>query len=234
MSYSEYIDETNNFNDFIEPVFYLGLNKNRKLPLNINPAHTYNSFEYRLKEKPNDLSCHLQRIQFSILDRNRTELFASICDLFIVLGAHGQPLRQRLFSSCKKALNQKQLELIESHLSEKHLTGCSSYLPDNCFFKKESFEFIKPDKHSAATNNSEDILHVTDAYIENSQFDTALEYMQTQLEQEPDNKVLTLKLISLYKALNHVDEFHSAYQKFSKNTATSLYWNNAKQHFLNQ
>jgi len=234
MIYSEDSDDFEKLNDFIEPVFYLGLNKNRKLPVSINSVRTLNSFEYKLKESPNDLSCHLQRIQFSITNRNRAELFASICDLFIVLGTQGQALRQRLFSSCKKALNQEQVELIENYLAEKHLTENTVALPDNCFFKKEPFALVELNKlPESDTKDTENVLHIAESYIENSQFDTAMEYMQTHLTQEPKNRALTLKLISLYKALNCADKFQSAYKKFSDNVSTSLYWNDAKQHFTN-
>lgn len=222
-------------NDYVEPAFYLGLNKSRKLPAGISATHTLNSFEYRLKESPNDLSCHLQRIQFSISTKNRAELFSSICDLFIVLGGQGLPLRQHLFSSCKKALTQEQVELLENHIEEKHLTANASELPNNCFFKKESIELIELKSLSQSENeDAEDVLHIAESYIENSQFDTAMEYMQTYLEQEPENRALTLKLISLYKALNCTEKFQSAYKKFSENVSTSLYWNDAKQHFLKQ
>lgn len=222
-------------NDYIEPGFYLGLNKDQKLPAGASPVHAFNSFEYRLKQNPCDLSCHLQRIQFSISDKNRSELFASICDLFIILGKQGHPLRQRLFDTCSKVLNQKQVALIKAHLAEKHLSADNESLPDNCHFKKESLKIVEPTKQAnPETEGSEDILHIAESYIENSQFDTALEYMHEHLEQNQKNKALTLKLISLYKALNCTDKFHSAYEKFSKNIATSLYWNDAKQHFSNQ
>ena len=226
---------TEYLNDYIEPGFYLGLNKNRKLPAGTNTVHGFNSFEYKLKQSPRDLSCHLQRIQFSISDKNRSELFASICDLFIILGKQGQPLRQRLFDTCSRALNQKQLILIKAHLAEKHLSADSESLPDNCHFKKESLKIAETtERKNSVTEGSEDILHIAESYIENSQFDTALEYMHQHLEQNQKNKALTLKLISLYKALNCTDKFHSAYEKFSKNAATSLYWNDAKQHFSDQ
>jgi len=224
-----------NLDDFIEPVFYLGLNKDRKLPAGINPVQAFNSFEYKLKQKPNDLSCHLQRIQFSISEKNRDELFASICDLFIVLGEQGLALRQRLFSTCKKVLSQEQIALIEAHMAEKLLSADIKSLPDNCFFKKEAVELIEQTTTPNSTaKDNEDVLYIAESYIENSQFDTALEYMQEHLEQGPKNKALTLKLINLYKALNCADKFQSAYEKFSNNVATSLYWNDAKQHFSNQ
>ena len=72
------------------------------------------------------------------------------------------------------------------------------------------------------------------AVIENSQFDTALDYMLTQLGQDPENEKLTEKLLSIYKALDYTNKFQSAYNKFSNNLATSKYWNDMKQYFLNQ
>lgn len=57
------------------------------------------------------------------------------------------------------------------------------------------------------------------SYIENSQFDTALDYMFTQLGQDPENEKLTEKLLSTYKALDYTNEFQSAYNKFSNNSA---------------
>ncbi len=226
---------TEYLNDYIEPGFYPGLNKNQKLPAGTSPVHGFNSFEYRLKQSPRDLSCHLQRIQFSISNKNRRELFASICDLFIILGKQGQPLRQRLLNTCSRALSPNQRTLLKAHLTEKHLSADNESLPDNCHFKKESLKIAETtERKNSVTEGSEDILHIAESYIENSQFDTALEYMHQHLEQNQKNKALTLKLISLYKALNCTDKFHSAYEKFSKNAATSLYWNDAKQHFSDQ
>ncbi len=235
MIHSEYKEDVDKLNDYIEPVFYFGLNKDRKLPAHISPSHAANNFEYHLKKKPNDLSCHLQRIQFCISCKNRTELFTALCDLFIILGTQGLALRQRLFASCKPALNHEQIEFLQSSLTEKKLTAETEALPDNCFFKKQPFELLELKTHSTReTKTPEDVLHIAESYIENSQFDTALEYMQTHLEQNPKNKALTLKLISLFKALGCADKFHKAYEKFSKNVTTSLYWNDARQKFSNQ
>ena len=227
--------DTNKPGDFIEPVFYLGLNKNRKLPTGINPVHAFNCFEYMLKQNPNNLSLHLQRIQHSMSEKNRDELFAATCDLFIILGPLGFPLRKRLFIYCKKALNQNQSEILSSHLGETYLTSSFAALPDNCFFKKSPIELIELcDFSTPDSQDHEDVLHVAESYIENSQFDTALDYMLTQLEQNPENEELTVKLLSLYKALDYANEFQRAYNKFSNYSATSEYWNEMKQYFLNQ
>ena len=227
--------DTNIIGDFIEPVFYFGLNKNRKLPAAINPVHAFNCFEYMLKQNPNNLSLHLQRIQHSMSEKNRDELFAATCDLFIILGPLGLPLRQRLFIYCKKALNQNQSEILSSHLGEIYLTSSFAALPDNCLFKKPPFELIEQCDYSTPdSQDHEDVLHVAESYIENSQFDSALDYMLTQLEQDPENEELTVKLLSLCKALDYANEFHSAYNKFSNHSATSKYWNDMKQYFSNQ
>ncbi len=129
--------------DFIEPAFYFGLNKSRKLPVYMVPECVINSFEYTLRRSPNDLSCHLQRIQFYMSGKNKDELFAAICDLFIILGTRGQPLRQRMLTYCKKALDQCQVEVLDSHLDGAHLTENSNFLPGKCFFKKDHVELIE-------------------------------------------------------------------------------------------
>jgi tetratricopeptide (TPR) repeat protein len=235
MNPSESNRNIENLNDFIEPSFYLGMNRDCKLPDDTDPSHAFNSFEYYLKQTPNDLSCHLQRLQFCISNKNRDALFASICDLFIVLGGQGLALRQRLFNTYSKVFTREQLALLSAHLAEDGLSENNESLPDGCFFKKEAVALLEQTKPSfSETKNGENILYIAESYIENSQFDTALEYMHEHLAQSPKNKALTLRLISLYKALNCADKFHSAYEKFSDNVATSLYWNDAKQHFLNQ
>jgi len=236
MIHSEYREDVDMLSDHIEPTFYFGLGKDIKLPEHTDHPHTTNSFEYRLKSSPNDLSCHLQRIQFFATEKNRTGLFISICDLFIVLGTQGKALRQRLVDASKRALDQQQVEFLEAHLTEK-LAADTEALPGSCLFKERSCQLIKPEtptRSAGETEAPEDVLHIAESYIENSQFDTALEYMQKHLLQNPKNKALTLKLISLYKALNCADKFQNAYTKFSNNVTTSLYWNDAKQHFTSQ
>ncbi len=46
-------------------------------------------FEYRLKQQPDNLSCHLQRIEFFLYRKHSSRLFAALCDLFIILGDSG-------------------------------------------------------------------------------------------------------------------------------------------------
>ena len=228
-------NDINKFSDLVEPIFYFGLKKSRKIPGYIKPERAFNCFEYSLKLNPNNLSCHLQRIQFSMSEKNRDELFAAICDLFIILGPLGLPLRQRLFAYCKNRLDQNQTEILSSFLVEKHLTSNTASLPDNCFFKKRPVELTAlSDCSGPDSQEPEDVLHVAESYIENSQFDTALEYMLTHLEQNPENEELTVKLLGLYKALGYRDEFQRAYNKFSNHSATSQYWDDMKQYFLNQ
>ncbi|MCU7800897.1 MAG: hypothetical protein KZQ70_12315, partial [gamma proteobacterium symbiont of Lucinoma myriamae] len=99
-------------------------------------------------------------------------------------------------------------------------------MPEQCFFKKENVNLIEfSSSQITKTNKSEDILHTADSYIEHSQFETALNYMRNHLEHEQDNIELTIKLISLYKALRNRNEFDKAYERFSSNGVTVRYWN---------
>lgn len=218
-----------------EPVFYFGLGKNSQVPEDFTSVQLKNYFEYRLKQNPNDLSCHLQRIQFALNEKKNNELFAALCDLFIILGDLGQPLRQRLFHLSKIKLDQHQAQLLLSHMREHQLGNDLPDLPGNCLFKKRKMALIKfGERSTVAPNETEDIFQTIDSFIENSQFDIALTYMTDYLEQDNDNEQLTLKLIDLYKSLNKVDEFQKAYDQFANNLLTSQYWDNARQFFLDQ
>ncbi len=231
------IDKRNidDFSALTEPVFYYGLKKSSRVPDCLIPKRAFNCFEYKLKQNPNDLSCHLQRIQFALSDKSKDEVFAAICDLFIILGAQGLSLRQRLFTGCKKILEQKQIEILSSHLIGNVLTSELTFLPDNCFFKKRPIKLAQLSDQSRHDElGHEDVLLSADSYIENSQFETALEYMITHLEHDPENEELTIKLIELYKALGYTSELQSAYSKFSNHLITSRYWDDAKRYFLNR
>ncbi|MDX2503799.1 MAG: hypothetical protein QNL62_04900 [Gammaproteobacteria bacterium] len=223
--------EINTIDDFsvlTEPVFYYGLKKSSKVPDSLLPIRVLNFFEYSLKQNPGDLTCHMQRIQFARVMKNNDELFAALCDLFIILGSQGFPLRRRLLAYGKKILDKKQVELLVTG----HLTGDMTSLPHNCFFKKTSVDLINlcsPPK--STTQGVEEVLHTIDSYIENSQFDSALEYMSLHLEQDPENEALTEKLINLYKALNYKQEFQLAYKKFANHLMTSRYWDDAEPYF---
>ena len=219
----------------IEPVFYFGLNKKSQVPDELLPAQLRNYFEYSLKQNPKDLSLHLQRIQFALTQNSQTELFAALCDLFIILGTLGQSLRQRVLRLSKHKLDQQQAQLLLQHMQDDSLGDDLCSLPDNCLFRGQAIKLIKFCERSIAdTQETEDIFHTADSYIENSQFDTALKYMTQHLEQDLDNVQLTIKLIALYKALDNVNEFQKAYEQFANNLLTSQHWDKARQYFLDQ
>jgi len=240
MLYSIKKNNIDNVTALTEPVFYFGLKKNNKIPESLLMNRGLNYFEYSLKQNPKDLSAHLQRIQFVFAEPGFSEsgnedLFAALCDLFIILGSQGLPLRQRLFAYSKSKLDKNQIDLLTHHLTDNYLTSDISYLSNKCFFKKNPLELINlRNKSKPKQQEFEDILHTSDSYIENSQFDIALEYMIKHLEQNPDNKPLTIKLISLYKALGNANDFQNTYNRFANNSITSRYWDDAKQYFLKQ
>ena len=231
--------ESPHFNLSVEPVFYYGLKKNRHIPSHITEKHAFSCFEYWLKKKPEDLACHLQRIQFSLSVKNQEKLFAAICDLFIILSDQGKPLRQRVLSGYKKFLTNKQHSMLSQHLTEKTLTADMHELPYHCFYKKKVIQpaqlctRIAPAQQTNI-NNLNNIAITVDSYIENSQFEIALEYMEQHLEQNPDDEATTIKLIELYKALSYSEAFQNAYNKFSNHLMNAHYWDEAKQYFLNQ
>lgn len=233
MSYSKNSD----FATSIEPAFYFGLNKESQVPDALSAEKVANYFEYSLKKNPKDLSRHIQRVEYALTRNSESSLFAALCDLFIILGRLGEPLRKRLLRLSKKKLQKSHLQILIHQLKNTQIDLSSevSILPENCLFRKESIELLNTCKRTETqpeTQSSDDILHTADSYIENSQFDTALDYMTDHLMQDMDNEELTIKLISLFKALTYKDKFHEAYDQFANNLLTSRYWDEAKQYFL--
>ena len=236
------MNASNSLNDasFIEPMFYFGLQKKNQIPEQLTTEQIHNYFEYSLKANPNDLSRHLQRIQFAINNTCETDLFAALCDLFITLGTLGEPLRLRLLRLSKKKLKPEHLQLLLQHMKDDRLKNEQKLLPQTCLFQNKAIDLIKICIRDNSTEGSkqsqsiDEIIHTADSYIENSQFETALDYMLRQLEQDPENEDLTIKLISLYKALNYFMQFKDGYEKFANNLLTSRYWDDAKQYFLDK
>jgi len=227
-------------NTFFEPIFYfvnkIGMNKLAKNQLSPKadflPESLGHFFEYQLRLKPDNLSCHLQRIEFFLYRRKIQQAYTALCDLFIILGSSGEALRQRLWQSTRKLFNNRQVEMLEQALKNHQLTDNHPLLPAECLFRDRQKYLLTdiitiPDD---ATNN-EDILLTADSYIENSQFEAAMDYISRHLQQDSGNKELTSRLLYLYKALNLNDEFQLAYQQYAQQTNTAQLWNEAKTFF---
>lgn len=216
-----------------DPFFYFGLEKNTPISHSLNAAHIKHFFEYSLKQNPNNLSCHMQRIKFALHKKNHHEFFAALCDLFIILDQQGLSLRQRLFTYAQKKLPQEQVEILSAYLTDKKITDDAEFLPELCFFKKEIIELLTIASHADDKKQTiEDTLHTIESYIKHSQFDAAEDCILSLLKNDPENELLTIKLIDLYKALNYTDKFNQAYEEFADCLLTSSYWDEANQYFL--
>lgn len=217
-----------------EPFFYFGSDKKKPIIHGLSPAHINHYFEYNLKQNPNDFTCHIQRIKYALHIKNQEDFFAALCDLFIILGQQGLSLRTRLLISAAKKLSTEQAEILSVYLTEQIMMTNLDFLPAQCFFRKEAIEYLEitPSETTQTDEQIEDIIETAESYIENSQFDTAEEFILKHLSIEPENEPLTLKLINLYKAMNHLEKFNAAFQQFSNCLLTSRHWDDARTHFL--
>jgi len=217
------------FEASIEPVFYCGTKKSICVPDYWQSNRVFDFFEYRLKKNPRDLSCHLQRIQITLLKKNNDTVFAAICDLFITLGCQGIALRKRVLTGCKRVLNQEQIKILSQNIINNSITATQAFLPDNCLFKEAPFKLVQ--LHILTSNHAqtyEDVLLTADSYIENSQFDTAIEYISHHLDSDSNDKELTVRLIELYIKLGYADKFQKAFDKFCSRSMQSQHWHDAK------
>lgn len=232
--------QTHNDASYFEPAFYFassnkGFRQQISMKSNFLPDSLAGFFEYQLRQKPDNLNCHLQRIEFFLYRKKINPAFSALCDLFIILGDSGQALRRRLWQSTQNYLDLQQQQILKPALNNK-LKNNNPLLPSDCLFKNNPITLLSNiiqnnnSEHHTYTEN-EDILITINSYIENSQFDAALEYMTEHLQQEPDNKALTSKLISLYQAMDMKQEFAQAYDQFANQESTTQLWRDAQQRF---
>ncbi len=223
----------NNYTLQIEPAFYYGLKHINAENNTLELSQAMNYFEYSLRKNPKDLSCHLQRVQFFLKTKYPHELYAALCDLFIILGSLGIALRTRLLQLSKSKLSKQQIKVLVAHINDDSLGAELYILPNHCYFKtKKPIKLKLYESYKSEIIKTENVMATADSYIENSQFNAALDYMEKHLISDQENEELTIKLISLYKALNYRDDFNNAYNKFSNTLITSRHWDKAKNYFL--
>jgi hypothetical protein len=234
------LDDTLNTKHFIalaEPVFYFGVEKNKPLTHSLYSRHSRNHLEYILRQQPKNLACHLQRIKWILHTKKRHGLFSALCDLFIILGEQGLALRTTLIDSARQYLSAEQFKFLSKHLSDELMTDDLVALPEQCFFKSSSVHLLHSEtsiEEAQVPEDTEDQLATIESYIENSQFNSAEQYILELLNNEPENEALTIKLINLYQALNESEKFDSAYEQFANSLLTSRYWDAGKQYFLDR
>jgi len=235
------VNQSNNQNTIknlsfsIEPCFYSNLNDTHDILNYLSYKRSLNYFEYILRKNSKNLLCHVQRIQLTLLKQNKEHLFAALCDLFLILDKFGLPLRKRMLYQSKKYLDNKQIEFLSCGFKQNSSTTEIDTLPEHSFFKKESVELLDMCQNKMPEPDSlENITETVSSYVENSQFDIALEYLTEQLDMDPVNEPLTLELIKLYKMLDSKSEFKIAYDKYADHLITSKYWDDAMQHFLEE
>lgn len=222
-----------NLTSSIEPCFYSNFNDTHEILNCLSYDHALNHFEYILRRNSKNLLFHLRRIQLTLLKQNKEHLFAALCDLFFILGRLGLPLRKRMLYQSKQHLDDRQIELLCHGFKQNSSTSENNTLPEHSFLKKESLELLDMCQKQRSEHESlENITEIVNSYVENSQFDIALEYLTEQLDMDPENESLTQELIKLYKMLDSKSKFQIAYDKYADHLMTSKYWDDAMQHFL--
>ncbi|HHO59182.1 MAG TPA: hypothetical protein ENJ64_02990 [Thiotrichales bacterium] len=174
----------------------------------------------------------MQRIHYFATEQDRDALFAAMCDLFIVLGDNGEPLRARLFEQYRRCLQPRQAECLQAFTGSRGLRDDLAFLPGECLFRKSSVEPVCLSAPALRTV-AEDPLSVADSYIENSQFDMAVDYMRSQLEKNSASEAMTMKLIELYRATGNTAALARDAEKFSKNKTLSPLWQAAIERLKN-
>lgn len=86
--------------------------------LRLAPAAVSDWFAHRVARQPRDLRRHVQRLHHHIKNRDALACCAALADLFLVLGAHGEPLRRHMLEHARGLLPAAAEAWFRAHLED--------------------------------------------------------------------------------------------------------------------
>jgi len=192
-----------------------GLKQLRLVP----PAGTENTgafLAHQVARSPQDLRAHVQRILLHVRQRNPDETFGALIDLFVVLGAQGQPLRQRMLASAAPILHEDHARILRRTLADTGLGTAhlprfpvtpASVLTTGARGSAALVERIAP-----AEPTSGDTVEEARSHLEYGQVEEARALLEQAVLNEPRRRELHRELLEIYRS--------------TRNTAHLIYmWN---------
>ncbi|MES9905022.1 MAG: hypothetical protein ABW168_20390 [Sedimenticola sp.] len=99
----------------VEPDFVLDHWHRLKAPRLVDRGRLISYFAHQIARKPSDLLSHTRRVLFHISLKDSEGVYGALLDLYLVLGAKGEALRERMLEKADGYLSDEQKRLFSSH-----------------------------------------------------------------------------------------------------------------------
>lgn len=172
----------------------------RDFPLASLQGKYVHFLEQRVQRNPRDLQAHVERVlQYHDLDDNEGA-YAAIVDLFLILGASGQPLRRRLLTLIADQLSGDRYEYLAMHLE----TGLhSNEAPGGIRRSKLSKQVTGTTRivvrRQPGVDDPGDPLSLARESIEHGRHALAQSLLEGALNDDPGQPDVCRELLALYK-----------------------------------
>lgn len=189
--------------------------------------------EYRIRRNPHDLLAHVQRFSLYKEQGDIQTCFDVLVDLFLVLGRHGYPLRQRLFLQIEPELSEENRHLLRAHMeSGLQRTDVLPALSRSCLSLGISGAVNLVAPTHAEDEKGIDILKFARERLAEGDFEIAQALLEKQLNDVPSDAATSLQLLRLYQGYGLFQDFMLTYVKLAdRNLAELTSWQKAEQQF---
>ena len=206
-----------------DPAFYLAQRKELTLPEAVRSQWLGDALAHLVARTPKDLRRHVQRVLLHHAQGQGDALYAALIDLFIVLGAAGYALRERLFKASASLLSNDQQQFLVSHMDigvlagDMHLPAPRSRLSLGA---TGSFDFITRD--SSQKRDERSPIEQANDYISYGQLDLAQATLEQALIENPNDDQVCVELIQLFQHTRDIEALSKLLTKLGDVAPTAL------------
>lgn len=208
----------------LDPAFYVAQRKELTLPESVRSQWVSDALAHHVARCPRDLRCHVQRVLLHQLQGQGEALFAALLDIFIVLGASGYALRERLSRVSASLLSNQQRDFFTSHMASGISAGeihPPAPLSRLSLGASGSFDFITCTSKEMIDTRPP-IVQALD-YITFGQLDLAQQTLEEALIANPYDDAICLELSQLYKRTRNIEALNQLLVKHGSQAPTILH-----------
>jgi hypothetical protein len=198
-----------------EGAFVLEDFRSLRLSLGVNAARCYSYLGRQIQRWPKELAFHVCRIECALLLNNEDAVYAAVLDLFYILDAKGNALRQRVLGKVSHHLSIAQQSALErclnGQLPSRNLPYSSRSVLHEGMHPSEKNALLLP----TTDNNQSSVLDPVNTArlcLESGQLEQAQKILESQLAIEPEREEIRQDLLEIYCATRDEANFMASYQ----------------------
>ncbi|RKZ78017.1 MAG: hypothetical protein DRQ35_06655 [Gammaproteobacteria bacterium] len=199
--------------EVMEPAFFMtsDISLSPKTPCSLVVITQY--LTYQVIKTPNDFRVHIQRIYLLIQQQNSSALLGALYDLFLVLGANGLALRQRMLFNAQSLLAELDFNALQQTLELGLTNEITIQVPNQSVVSKGlSTKQLFIEKVDSVSQTFSCAAEEATNYLEYGQFDQARTVLEEAIMAAPRQLELHHDLLEIFQKTNDSEQFIVFYE----------------------